>query len=80
MAFELRWTVPDRTTTEAPRLQFRQLDMQRLGWSDWLDVPVVVMPRTLCTCRDGFGRPRCPVHEGAAGVNPSTKTKEKPHG
>lgn len=75
MAFELRWAVPDYTTTEARRLQFRQLDMHRLGWSDWLDVPMVVVPRTVCTCRDGFGRPRCPVHEGTHGVTGGDECK-----
>lgn len=45
---ELRWAVPAETTTQAPRLQYRQRpDEIRFGggdpWTDWKDVPLVVV-------------------------------------
>ena len=44
---ELRWAVPEGTTTERPRLQFRMLGGGGLGqWSNkWMDVPTVVVPQ-----------------------------------
>lgn len=45
---ELRWAVPAETTTKAPRLQYRQLpsvvSFGGPGWSEWQDVPWVVVP------------------------------------
>lgn len=46
---ELRWTVPEGTTTERPRLQYRVRPTVIMfgapsGWSEWMDVPMVVVP------------------------------------
>lgn len=41
---ELRWTVPDGTTAERPRLQYRQCGQWPAAWGEWQDVPTVVVP------------------------------------
>jgi hypothetical protein len=47
---ELRWAIPSSTTAERPRLQYRQLPGvvqfgAGSGWSEWQDVPYVVVPQ-----------------------------------
>lgn len=47
---ELRWTVPEGTTTERPRLQYRVCPPVIMvgspsGWSEWMDVQTVVVPQ-----------------------------------
>ena len=41
---ELRWTVPEGTSTDAPRLQYRQCSQWPAAWGEWTDVPTVVVP------------------------------------
>lgn len=47
---ELRWVVPDHTTTKPRRLQYREIESDSEGrdWlvQDWTDVPVVVLKDT----------------------------------
>jgi hypothetical protein len=43
-AVELRWKVGERTTTEPPVLQVRSRGAWPCPWSDWADVPRVVVP------------------------------------
>jgi hypothetical protein len=40
---ELRWAVPERTTTAAPRLQYRNLGTWPAAPGPWMDVPTVVI-------------------------------------
>jgi hypothetical protein len=40
---ELRWAVPEGTTTERPRLQYRQRGEWPAAWSDWFTVPYAVV-------------------------------------
>lgn len=42
MAVELRWVVPEGTTTESPRLQYRNWGEWPAGAGPWVDVPTVV--------------------------------------
>jgi hypothetical protein len=54
VSFELRWIVPNVTTTEPPRLQMRVITdweadrdgyvSHKVVWSEWTDVPTVVVP------------------------------------
>jgi hypothetical protein len=41
---ELRWAVPEGTTTEAPRLQYRNWGEWPAAAGPWQDVPRVVVP------------------------------------
>ncbi len=44
--FELRWVLPEGTTTESPVLMFRtysQWRKQNAGWSEWATVPIEVV-------------------------------------
>ena len=46
---ELRWTTPEGTTTDTPKLQWRNRKADPWGcltlWEDWQDVPFAVVPR-----------------------------------
>lgn len=44
---ELRWAVPEGTSTARPKLQYRELSNVGGGlglWGEWTDVPMVVVP------------------------------------
>lgn len=45
MTVELRWVVPEGTTTAAPRLQYRNWGEWPAAPDPWQDVPTVVVPQ-----------------------------------
>lgn len=47
MAVELRWVLPEHTTTDKPRLQYRQCGEWPAAWGAWQDVPIIVVPQDL---------------------------------
>jgi len=46
MSTQLRWVVPDRTTTDRPKLQYRTTapEPDEWMWEDWQWVPTEVIP------------------------------------
>jgi hypothetical protein len=65
---ELRWAIPAETTTQAPRLQYRNWGAWPAPAGPWLDVPTVVVPqeppKPAPSVLSAFGLKTCPVCNG----------------
>ena len=72
---ELRWTTPEGTTTKPPKLQWRSRAADPWGrltlWTEWQDVPTVLVPREPATwvcpnCGIDRFKAECPKGYGAS--------------
>ena len=55
---DLRWAISEHTTAQTPRLQYRQCPPvvslgAPAGWTEWMDVPFVVVPQVQRQIIDG---------------------------